>query len=36
MSEELTMWMEIIFNISYLIVIWGFVVAMLSRHNPLV
>lgn len=35
MSEELTMWMEIIFNISYLIVIWGLVIAMLSRHNQL-
>lgn len=33
MSESSRMWMEIIFNIAYLTVIWGVVVAMI-RHLP--
>ena len=33
MSESLRMWTEITFNISYLIVVWGVVIAMYSRRN---
>jgi hypothetical protein len=33
MSESARMWMEISFNILYLIVVWGLVVAMI-RHQP--
>jgi hypothetical protein len=32
MSESLQMWMEIIFNVAYLIVVWGLVIAMYSRR----
>lgn len=35
MSEELIMWTEIIFNISYLVVVWGLVMAMLRRRHEL-
>jgi hypothetical protein len=33
MSESMRMWMEIIFNIAYLIVVWGLVIAMASRRS---
>jgi hypothetical protein len=32
MSESMLMWMEIGFNVAYLIVIWGLVIAMLRRQ----
>ncbi len=32
MSETATMWMEITFNIAYLIVVWGLVIAMKRRE----
>lgn len=35
MSETTTMWMEVSFNIAYLIVIWGLVMAMLRRQAHL-
>lgn len=35
MSETTTMWMEVSFNIAYLIVIWGLVIAMLRRQPHL-
>ena len=35
MSETTRMWVEIIFNISYLVVIWGLVIALLSRRGEL-
>jgi hypothetical protein len=33
MSETMRMWVEILFNISYLAVIWGLVVTMLARWS---
>ena len=33
MSEGVRMWTEILFNFLYLIVIWGFVIAMINRRN---
>jgi hypothetical protein len=33
MTEEVRMWVEIIFNIAYLMVIWGMVVAMAIHKN---
>lgn len=33
MSEEVRMWTEILFNILYLFVIWGLVIAMINRRN---
>lgn len=33
MSEELRMWVEVIFNIAYLLVIWGIVVVMAVKQN---
>jgi hypothetical protein len=33
MSEELRMWVEVLFNISYLVVIWSMVVLMLLRRD---
>ncbi len=33
MSESMRIWMEIIFNIVYLIVIWGLVIAMSNRRH---
>jgi len=33
MSESMRMWMEIIFNMAYLIVIWGVVIAMYSKRD---
>jgi hypothetical protein len=33
MSEAMRMWMEITFNIAYLIVIWGLVILMYFRRN---
>ncbi len=35
MSEQLRMWVEIIFNISYLVVVWGLVLVMWLRRNEL-
>jgi hypothetical protein len=35
MSEPLRMWIEIIFNISYLVVVWGLVLVMWKRRNEL-
>ncbi len=35
MSEEIRMWVEIVFNISYLVVVWGLVVALLRRRGEL-
>ena len=32
MSETLRMWVEVSFNIGYLLVVWGLVVAMLRRR----
>ena len=32
MSESMLMWMEIAFNITYLIVVWGLVIAMIRRQ----
>ena len=32
MSESMIMWMEIVFNITYLIVVWGLVIAMIRRQ----
>lgn len=33
MSESMRMWMEIIFNIAYLVVVWGLVIAMYARRS---
>ena len=33
MSEAVRMWVEIIFNIIYLLVIWGLVIAMARRFG---
>jgi hypothetical protein len=33
MSESMLMWMEIGFNITYLIVVWGLVIAMIRRQS---
>lgn len=33
MTETMRMWIEVIFNISYLIAVWGLVVAMLRHQN---
>ena len=33
MSESMRMWMEITFNIAYLIVVWGMVIAMYNRRH---
>jgi len=35
MSESMRMWVEILFNISYLVVVWGLVVAFLRRRAEL-
>lgn len=35
MSESMQMWTEIIFNTTYLIVVWGLVIAMLRKHNQM-
>ena len=35
MSESLRMWVEVIFNISYLVVVWGLVLVMWWRRNEL-
>jgi hypothetical protein len=35
MSETMRMWIEIIFNITYLVVIWGLVIALLLRRGEL-
>lgn len=35
MSESVRMWVEILFNVTYLGVIWGFVVAMAHRRGSL-
>jgi hypothetical protein len=35
MSESMLIWMEIIFNITYLIVVWGLVIAMFARRGEL-
>lgn len=35
MSDTMRMWIEIIFNITYLVVIWGLVIAMLLRRDEL-
>ena len=35
MPEEVRMWVEILFNVAYLIVIWGLVIAM-TRRQPMV
>ncbi len=32
MTEEMRMWVEVSFNIAYLIVVWGLVIAMLRRQ----
>ena len=32
MSESMRMWMEVTFNIAYLVVIWGLVIAMIRRQ----
>ncbi len=33
MSEQMRVWMEVIFNISYLVVIWTLVILMIVRRN---
>lgn len=33
MDESLRMWMEIFFNIAYLVVIWGLVITMIRRRG---
>jgi hypothetical protein len=33
MSETLRMWIEVSFNVSYLVVVWGLVIAMLGRQS---
>ena len=35
MSESVRMWVEILFNVTYLLVIWGFVIAMARRRSSL-
>ena len=35
MSKSMRMWMEILFNCAYLIVIWWLVILMISRHGKL-
>src|SRR5512135_3454514 len=35
MSESLRMWLEIIFNISYLVVVWWLVIVMWRRRGEL-
>lgn len=35
MSESLRMWLEILFNITYLIVVWSLVIAMVTRRDRL-
>jgi len=35
MPEELRMWIEIIFNITYLVVVWGLVLVMFRRRDEL-
>jgi hypothetical protein len=35
MSEAMLVWMEIIFNVSYLVVIWGLVIAMIRRLSQI-
>ncbi len=32
MTESMRMWVEILFNVTYLIVVWGFVIAMARRR----
>ena len=32
MSETLRMWIEVLFNVSYLVVVWGLVIAMSGRQ----
>lgn len=36
MSESLRMWIEIVFNITYLIVVWGLVIAIVARRGALI
>jgi len=33
MSETLRMWIEVSFNVSYLVIVWGLVIAMLGRQS---
>lgn len=35
MSETLRMWVEIVFNLTYLVVVWGLVALMLARRGEL-
>jgi hypothetical protein len=35
MSESMRMWVEILFNITYLVVIWGLVITMFRRRDEL-
>ncbi len=35
MTESVRMWVEVLFNVSYLIVVWGFVIVMLRRQKSL-
>ncbi len=35
MTESMQMWVEILFNVSYLIIVWVFVIAMVQRHKSL-
>ena len=35
MSESVRMWVEILFNVTYLMVVWGFVIAMARRRVSL-
>jgi hypothetical protein len=35
MSEDMRMWVEVVFNIGYLFVVWGMVILMIRRQNRL-
>lgn len=35
MSESMLMWIEIVFNLTYLVVVWGLVIALLRRRGEL-
>ena len=35
MTESMRVWVEVLFNVSYLIVVWGFVIAMVRRRKSL-
>ncbi len=35
MSESMLMWIEIVFNLTYLVVVWGLVIVLLRRRNEL-